>query len=72
MKSARKAQPHRIISRELRARHMLASDLAVTLRITLGEVNDLVDGVTPITEDLALGLATAFGTSEEFWMSFVA
>ena len=61
--------PGRILKRELAARDLSASKLALALRVPSGRIVDIVNGKRGISGDTALCLARYFGTSAQFWMN---
>jgi HTH-type transcriptional regulator / antitoxin HigA len=64
--------PGRIISRELAARNWTQEDLAVSMGRSGQLINEIIQGDHQITPDVALDLATAFGTSAEFWTNLAS
>lgn len=50
------------------SRNMLRGDVSAQLDLTLEDLDDLIDGKTPIDQDLAERLAEVFDTSTPFWI----
>jgi len=61
--------PGRILRRELAARDMSASKLALALRVPSGRITSILNGKRAITPETALRLAHYFGNSAQFWMN---
>jgi addiction module HigA family antidote len=61
--------PGRILNRELKARGLSASQLALSLRVPSGRITSLLNGKRSITPDTALRLARYFGNSAQFWLN---
>ena len=49
--------------------NMTVNDLAEKSQICASLLNDLVDGESPVTQELASGLSAALGTSSKFWIN---
>jgi addiction module HigA family antidote len=64
---AKVSSPGQIISRELTAREWTQKDLAEIINRSEQTISALVKGTKQITPETALELASAFGTSAEFW-----
>jgi HTH-type transcriptional regulator / antitoxin HigA len=64
---ARVSPPGQIISRELAAREWTQKDLAEIINRPEQTISAIVKGTKQITPETALELASAFGTSAEFW-----
>jgi HTH-type transcriptional regulator / antitoxin HigA len=64
---ARVSPPGQIISRELAAREWTQKDLAQIINRPEQTISAIVNGTKQITPETALELASAFGTSAEFW-----
>lgn len=45
------------------------NQMARDLDITVGRINDIIDGNRSITADTAIRLSKYFGTSPEFWLN---
>ena len=61
--------PGRILKRELVARAMSASRLALALRVPSERITSILNGRRAISADTALRLARHLGTSARFWMN---
>ena len=61
--------PGRILRRELAARDMSASKLALALRVPSGRITSILNGKRAISPETALRLAHYFGNSAQFWMN---
>ncbi len=66
---ARAVKPGDILREEMEAREWSQADLAHILGRPIQVVNEILQGRKAITPETALGLATAFGTSPEFWLN---
>ena len=66
---ARAFPPGDFIREELEARGWTQGDLARVLGRPLQSVNQIVNGRKRITEQTAVELAAAFGTSPELWLN---
>lgn len=64
---ARNVSPGRTIEAELEARDWSRVGLAAIMEIPVEELVNLLDYGAPLTDDMADGLAKAFGTSVRFW-----
>ena len=60
--------PGRLLRRELEARKLSASRLALDLAVPSGRITDILNGRRSITADTALRLARYFGNSAQFWI----
>jgi HTH-type transcriptional regulator/antitoxin HigA len=69
MLPARAVKPGDILREEMEAREWSQGDLAQILGRPTQVVNEILQGRKAITPETALGLATAFGTSPEFWLN---
>lgn len=69
MLPARAVKPGDILREEMEAREWSQGDLAHILGRPIQVVNEILQGRKAITPETALGLATAFGTSPEFWLN---
>lgn len=69
---ARPISPGRIIVRELEARGWQQRDLAEIMGRPEQAISEIVRGKKQITYETARELASAFGTSADFWMSLEA
>lgn len=70
--SARLVPPGRTIARELEARGWTQRDLARSMGCTEETVRSVIDTGGVINLDVARRLASAFGTSLEFWVNLEA
>lgn len=61
--------PGRLLRRELAARKLSASRLALELGVPSGRITDILNGKRGITADTALRLGRRLGTSAQFWMN---
>lgn len=61
--------PGRILKRELTARGLSASRLALALRVPSGRITAILNGRRAITPETALRLGRYFGNSPQFWMN---
>ena len=61
--------PGRILKRELEARSLSASGLAMALRLPSSRITDIVNGKRGISAESALRLGRYFGNSAQFWMN---
>jgi HTH-type transcriptional regulator/antitoxin HigA len=59
--------PGEFIRDELEERGWTHQELANLLNCPLSTINEILNGKIAITSEMATGLATAFGTSAEFW-----
>ena len=66
---ARAVKPGDILREEMEAREWSQADLAHILDRPIQVVNEVLQGRKAITPETAIGLATAFGTSAEFWLN---
>lgn len=66
---ARAIKPGDILRDELEAREWSQADLASILGRPIQVVNEILQGRKAITPETAIGLATALGTSPEFWLN---
>ena len=60
-------QPGGFIQEEMDARGWNAGHLAGLIGCTTRNVDAIIAGVNPITQDIANRLGLAFGTSQEYW-----
>ena len=60
--------PGRILKRELVARELSATKLALALRVPSGRITSILNGKRAITPETALRLCRYFGNSARFWM----
>ncbi len=61
--------PGRLLRREMIARNLSGSRLALDLGVPSGRVTDILTGRRSITADTALRLARYFGNSAQFWLA---
>lgn len=61
--------PGRNLKRELSARNLSASALALSLRVPSGRITEILNGQRAVTPDTALRLGRFFGNSPRFWMN---
>jgi addiction module HigA family antidote len=62
------AHPGRLLKRELEARHLSASRLALDLGVPSGRITDILNGRRSITADTAVRLGRYFGNRPQFWL----
>ncbi|HVP84366.1 MAG TPA: HigA family addiction module antitoxin [Rhizomicrobium sp.] len=62
------AHPGRLLRRELTARSLSASRLALDLGVPSGRVTDILNGRRAITADTALRLGRYFNNGAQFWL----
>lgn len=60
--------PGTFIEEELQARKWSKQDLARVGNFTESEVNGLIDGKAPVTEDISVKLGNAFSVSPSFFL----
>jgi antitoxin HigA-1 len=60
--------PGRILRRELAARNLSASRLAILLGVPSGRITDILNSRRSISADTALRLGRYFGNSPQFWI----
>ena len=60
--------PGRILKRELAARALSGSRLAILLGVPSGRITDILNGRRSISADTALRLGRYFGNSTQFWI----
>ena len=61
--------PGRIQKRELQARDLSASRLALALRLPSGRITDILNGKRGISPETALRFARYFGNGPNFWLN---
>ena len=61
--------PGRILKRELEARALSASGLALALRLPSSRITDIVNGKRGISPETALRLGRYFGNEPRFWIN---
>ena len=61
--------PGRLLRRELAARKLSATRLALELGVPSGRITDILNGKRGITADTALRLAKALGTTAQIWLN---
>ena len=64
--------PGENLAEELEARGMTPQELANALDLADHFVAEIIRGERPITDDIAIGLETAFGISAGFWTGLEA
>jgi antitoxin HigA-1 len=62
------AHPGRLLRRELMARQLSASRLALDLGVPSGRITDILNGRRSITADTAVRLGRYFGNRAQFWL----
>jgi antitoxin HigA-1 len=62
------AHPGRLLRRELKARALSASRLALDLGVPSGRITDILNGRRSITADTAVRLGRYFGNDPQFWL----
>jgi antitoxin HigA-1 len=62
------AHPGRLLRREIAARQLSASRLALDLGVPSGRITDILNGRRSITADTAVRLGRYFGNSPQFWL----
>jgi addiction module HigA family antidote len=62
------SHPGRFLKRELAARNLSASRLALDLGVPSGRVTDILNGRRAISADTAVRLGRYFGNSPQFWL----
>jgi addiction module HigA family antidote len=60
--------PGRLLKRELKARALSASRLALDLGVPSGRITDILNGRRSITADTAVRLGRYFGNRAQFWL----
>ena len=60
--------PGRLLRRELKARALSASRLALDLGVPSGRITDILNERRSITADTALRLGRYFGNRPQFWL----
>jgi len=60
--------PGRLLKRELAARGLSASRLALDLGVPSGRITDILNGRRGITADTAVRLGRYFGNRPQFWL----
>ena len=60
--------PGRLLKRELAARNLSASRLALDLGVPSGRIVDILNGRRSITADTAVRLGRYFGNRAQFWL----
>ena len=61
--------PGDFLREELATRGWTQASLAERMGRPLRSINEVINGKKAITAETAIGLASAFGTSAEFWMN---
>lgn len=62
------SHPGRLLKRELKARGLSASRLALDIGVPSGRVTDILNGRRSITADTAVRLGHYFGNGASFWI----
>ena len=62
------AHPGRLLWREIAARQLSASRLALDLGVPSGRITDILNGRRSITADTAVRLGRYFGNPAQFWL----
>ena len=62
------SHPGRLLRRELLARGLSASRLALDLGVPSGRVTDILNGRRAISADTAVRLGRYFGNGPQFWL----
>jgi antitoxin HigA-1 len=62
------AHPGRLLKRELEARAISASRLALDLGVPSGRITDILNGRRAISADTAVRLGRYFGNNPQFWI----
>jgi antitoxin HigA-1 len=62
------AHPGRLLRREIAARDLSASRLALDLGVPSGRITDILNGRRSITADTAVRLGRYFGNGAQFWL----
>jgi len=62
------AHPGRFLQRELGARNLSASRLALDLGVPSGRITDILNGRRSISADTAVRLGRYFGNRAQFWL----
>ena len=62
------AHPGRFLKRELAARKLSASRLALDIGVPSGRITDILNGRRSITADTAVRLGRYFGNRAQFWL----
>src|SRR6202163_3695300 len=68
MKRNAMTHPGRLLKRELTARALSASRLALDIGVPSGRITDILNGRRSITADTAVRLGRYFGNSAQFWL----
>lgn len=66
------AHPGRLLKRELAARKLSGSRLAIDIGVPPGRISDILNGRRAITADTALRLGLYFGNRPQFWLDLQA
>ncbi len=72
LRPARVASPGRLIEHELAARGWTQADRAAIMGCPTATIDEIVRATRPVTPEIALKLAEAFGTSPELWLNLEA
>ena len=65
----RAVHPGRILKRELAARDMSANRLALALRLSSGQIVEILNGKRGVSPETALRLGRYFGNGPRFWLN---
>jgi len=65
----RPVHPGRLLRREMQARDLSASALALALRVSSGRITDILNGKRCMSPETAMRLARYFGNSARFWLN---
>ena len=57
------------LASELAERGLTANELALTLRVPVNRLSDIVHGNRSVSPETALQLGRCFGTGAQFWMN---
>ena len=63
------SRPGRLLKRELKARELSASRLAIDVGVPSGRITDILNARRAITADTAVRLGRYVGNSAQFWLS---
>lgn len=72
LRPARVASPGRLIEHELAARGWTQADRAAMMGCPAETIDEIVRATEPLTTEIALKLAQAFGTSPDLWLNLEA
>ena len=60
--------PGEVIAMEIIARGLRKSDIAAQLNIKMSQLNELMQGVRPVSAQMALRLESVLGIDVDFWL----